>query len=162
MSSYNIRRATLADVAAMVALQNAVIRTGAFSAYQHEVTEDWFADAFLTGPAAICCHLAEGVGLVAFQTLERHPLLPSGWADIGTFAAPEARRSGAGRGLFATTVAVARGAGVSTINATIRADNATALAYYAAMGFADYAHDPDWRLQDGRVRGRVSKRLDLL
>lgn len=116
----------------MAALQNQVIRTGAFSAYQQAVTEDWFRNTFLTGPGAISCHLAEKAQLVAFQTLERHPALPPDWADIGTFVAAEARRGGAGRALFPVSLAAARQTGISTLNASIRGDNSAALAFYSA------------------------------
>lgn len=145
----------------MVALQNEVIRSGAFSAYQQAVTEHWFSSTFLTGPGAISCHLAEKAQIVALQTLERHPALPPDWADIGTFVAPRTRRGGAGRALFSASLAAARQAGISTLNASIRGDNTAALAFYSALGFVDYALDPGWCLADGRVTGRVSKRFNL-
>ena len=55
----------------------------------------------------------------------------------------------------------ARGAGVTVLNATIRADNAPGLGYYARRGFVDYAEDPDFRLKSGARVGRVSRRFDL-
>jgi hypothetical protein len=50
---------------------------------------------------------------------------------------------------------------VAVINATIRADNAPGLGYYARRGFTDYATDPAFSLRDGTIVGRISRRFDL-
>ncbi len=47
------------------------------------------------------------------------------------------------------------------IDATIRADNASGLAYYKAMGFTDWDVLRDVPLSDGRVVDRIRKRFDL-
>ena len=60
----------------------------------------------------------------------------------------------------AATAADAR-AGVTAIIASIRADNVPGLAYYARLGFVDFAHDPDFALTDGRIVGRVHRRYDI-
>lgn len=158
-----IRAAIPADAPAMTALQNAIIAIGGTTAYQQPRSEDEVRADYITAPEAICCHVAldaDGT-LLGFQALGRWPGLPEGWADIGTFVTPAHQRSGAGAALFAATIATARAKGVTTINATIRADNLPGLGYYARRGFADHAADPAWALDDGRVVGRVSKRFDL-
>jgi GNAT superfamily N-acetyltransferase len=126
------------------------------------VREEELAEDYVTGPGAIAAHVAvAGGAIIGFQVLSRNPELPAGWADIGTYVSAGARGTGAGAALFAATRAAAARAGVAAINATIRADNRLGLGYYGRMGFSDYAADPDWRLDDGRRVGRVSKRFGI-
>ena len=68
---------------------------------------------------------------------------------------------GIGAGLFALTCDLLRNAGLTQIIASVRADNAPGLSYYARIGFVDIGHDPDFSLNDGRVVGRVHRRFDL-
>ncbi|MBP1887174.1 ribosomal protein S18 acetylase RimI-like enzyme [Ensifer mexicanus] len=68
---------------------------------------------------------------------------------------------GAGTALFAAAKAHAREAGLEAINATIRADNAGGLAYYAKMGFIDYKVEKAVPLKDGQPVDRISKRYLL-
>jgi N-acetylglutamate synthase-like GNAT family acetyltransferase len=158
-----VRQATVTDATAMADLLNTIIRIGGTTAHETEMTEDHIAQYYITGPAVICCHVAVTDGrLIGFQALDRNHALPAGWGDIGTFVAPDVQRSGAGLRLFAATCDAARAAGIATINATIRADNAPGLGYYARRGFVDYAADPDYRLSDGRRVGRISRRFDLV
>ncbi len=159
-----IRPATTDDVPGMVALLNRIIAKGGTTAHEVPYTEDKFATAYLTGADAIACLVADAAerGLLGFQVLGYWPGLPAGWVDIGTFVSENARGTGAGAALFAATKALAMARGDRTINATIRADNALGLAFYARCGFVDYAADPDYRLGDGTVVGRISKRFDLV
>lgn len=158
-----LRPATPADAPAMTALQNEIIAIGGTTAYQRPRSEDEVREDYITAPEAICCHVAldKDSNLIGFQALGRWPGLPEGWADIGTFVSPSHQRSGAGALLFAATVRIARSAGIATLNATIRADNAPGLGYYARRGFRDYGSDPDWALDNGRVVGRIHRRFDL-
>lgn len=157
-----IRPATPQDAAQMAALLNRIIRIGGTTAHQQEKTAEKVRIDYVDGPDCLCCHVAEEVGqILGFQALGHHDGLPAGWGDIGTFVAPDVQARGTGAALFAATAASARALGVTAINATIRADNAPGLAYYSRIGFADYAHDPDWALQDGTVTGRISRRFDL-
>lgn len=157
----NLRAATPADAPAMTALINRIIAIGGTTAHQHPFTEARVLRDYIEGPEVICCFIAEADGLLGFQSLGRNPALAEGWGDIGTFVDPGRQRTGAGAALFAATCRAARTAGVSVINATIRADNLPGLGFYGRRGFVDYAHDPDYALQDGRVVGRVSRRFDL-
>lgn len=156
-----LRPALPGDVVAMAALQNRIIRIGGTTAYQTERSVE-AVRGYVDGEGAICCFVAEEAGaVIGFQSLGQSPGLPEGWGDIGTFVEPGVQAKGVGAALFAATVEAARGAGVRVINATIRADNVPGLAYYARQGFADYAQDPDYALQDGRRVGRVHRRYDL-
>ncbi len=158
-----IRRASLADASGMTGVQNAIIRVGGTTAHEVERTADQVAAAYLTGPAAVYAHVAEDGGrVIGFQVLGLYPGLPLGWADIGTFVQPGLQRGGVGAGLFTATLAWARARGIVALNATIRADNAVGLGYYAKRGFVDYATEPDITLKDGRVVGRISKRFDVI
>jgi len=146
----------------MTALLNRIIAIGGTTAHEVAFTPEAIIAHYIEGVEPICCHLAEDdQGLIGFQSVGHNPALPEGWGDIGTFVAPDRQRSGAGQALFAVTVTAARGAGVRVLNATIRADNAPGLGYYARRGFVDYAEDPDFRLKSGARVGRVSRRFDL-
>lgn len=154
-----IRRAIPADAEAMVGLQNRIIRIGGTTAYQEERTAGEVLDEYICGPGALSCFVAEAAGqIVGFQALGLWDGLPEGWGDIGTFVSPDVQAKGIGTALFTATRAAA---GVKVINATIRADNQPGLRFYARLGFADYAFDPEFTLRDGRKVGRVSRRFDL-
>lgn len=157
-----VRAATLADVSAMTAILNAIIAIGGTTAHQTPKSEARVRADYLDGPEALCCFVAEEAGrVIGFQALGRWPGLAAGWGDIGTFVVPGGQARGTGAALFAATRQAAQNRGLTTINATIRADNVPGLAYYARIGFVDHASDPDWTLEDGRRVGRISRRFDL-
>lgn len=157
-----LRPARLGDALAMAALLNRIIAIGGTTAHEAPFAPEAIIAHYIQGDEPICCHLAEDEqGLIGFQSVGHNAALPEGWGDIGTFVAPDRQRSGAGQALFAVTVTAARGAGVKVLNATIRADNAPGLGYYARRGFVDYAEDPDFRLKSGARVGRISRRFDL-
>lgn len=156
-----VRPARPDDAAAMAALQNRIIRVGGTTAHQVEHSVEQVREAYITGTGVVCCHVAEDGGIAGFQSVERWDGVPPGWGDIGTFVDPDVQARGIGAALFAATAAACRAAGLVAINATIRADNRPGLAYYARIGFADYAREDGWALDDGRVVGRVLRRYDL-
>lgn len=156
------RPTTLADIPALCALQGRIVRTGGTTAREVPLSESDFTAEYLMDPDVTYCHTAVLEGrAVGFQSVGLHPALPAGWGDIGTFVDPDLQRSGAGQALFAATVAAVRKAGLTTINATIRADNVPGLAYYAHIGFRDYRAEPGYTLSTGRIVGRVHRRFDL-
>ena len=157
-----VRPATPADASAMTALLNAIIAIGGTTAHQHPKTEAQVRTDYIDGPEALTCVVAEDGGqVIGFQSVGTWPGLPGGWGDIGTFVAPGVQARGTGAALFVATCAAAREKRLAVLNATIRADNVPGLAYYARIGFTDYAHDPDWTLEDGRKVGRISRRFAL-
>ena len=158
-----VRPAEAGDAIALTALINEIVAIGGTTAHRTAFSPARFAEYYLTGPDAVCCHAvisAQG-GALGFQVLGLHPALPAGWLDIGTYVRPDARGTGAGSALFAATLVTARRNNATAINATIRADNVLGLGYYQWMGFVDYASEPEFRLQDGQQVGRISKRYDL-
>lgn len=156
------RPTTLTDISALCALQGRIVRIGGTTAREIALQEGPFAEAYLTGTDVICCHTAVLDGrAVGFQSVGLNPALPPGWGDIGTFVDPDLQGTGAGQVLFAATLTAVRAAGLSTLNATIRADNVPGLAYYARIGFRDYGAEPLYALSSGRVVGRVHRRFDL-
>lgn len=146
----------------MAALLNRIIAIGGTTAHEAPFAPEAVIAHYIEGAEQICCHLAEDdLGLIGFQSVGHNAALPEGWGDIGTFVTPDRQRTGAGQALFAVTRTAARGAGVKVLNATIRADNAPGLGYYARRGFVDYAEDPDFTLKSGARVGRVSRRFEL-
>jgi GNAT superfamily N-acetyltransferase len=157
-----VRSANFRDAAGMTGLQNAVIRIGGTTAFEMERDTDDLTDAYLTGPTALCAHVAEDAGrIIGFQVLGIYCDMPDRWGDIGTFVHPDVQRGGVGAALFAATLDWARANGVPTLLAVIRADNVVGLGYYAKRGFADWGSEPDITLKDGRVVGRIAKRFDV-
>jgi L-amino acid N-acyltransferase YncA len=161
-----IRAATPADAAAMAALLNEIIAAGGTTAYENPFDATAMDDQYISGTTVICCSVAERDGrLVGFQGLfwpdDADDPFPPGWAIIATFVRRGERGGGIGAALFARTRTEARKAGVTTIDATIRADNAGGLAFYTHMGFRDYGRLAAVPLKDGTPVDRVRKRLDL-
>lgn len=156
-----IRPAIPSDAAAMADLLNRIIAIGGTTAHELPFSPAQVDHHYISGATVVCCHLAEdAAGLIGFQAVEHFPGR-AGWGDIGSFVDPARQRSGAGAALFAATEAACRAAGLTAINATIRADNAPGLGYYARRGFVDYAQEPDYALKSGRVVGRISLCFDL-
>lgn len=158
-----VRPAELRDATGMTTLQNAVIRIGGTTAFEVERSVDEVTQAYLTGPHALCAHVAEDGGrIVGFQVLGLYPGIPDRWGDIGTFVHPDVQRGGVGATLFAATVDWARAHGVATLLAVIRADNRVGLGYYGKRGFVDWGSEPDLTLKDGRRVARIAKRFDVV
>lgn len=148
------RPAEPTDAASMAEVQNAIHRAGLRA---NPVDIAFVQERYLDPEHRIACTVAvEDDRILGFQSLKRawpgNPYeVPEGWGIIGTHIHPELGRSGIGRSLFARSLAAAVAAGLRHIDATIGADNAPGLAYYAAMGFVPY--------RDGD--GAIPHRLDL-
>lgn len=159
------RPATPADAPEMAALLNEIIAIGGTTAHEDPWSPEAMRDHYIAHPGLIACTVAELDGrLAGFQHLgwpRDKDDLPPGWAAIATFVRQGQAGRGIGAALFAATRAAAEAAGVATIDATIRADNAGGLGFYAARGFVDYAVLPAIPLKDGRPVDRVRKRYDL-
>jgi len=177
------RPATDADAAPLADLLNAIVRAGGTTAIETELSPEDFATWFMHAPGVISLTVAsDGSGIVGFQHLERvedwpedYPghrpehwpehrpdnrpdNWPDNWAAIATFTRIGDARRGVGRALMQTTLAAARAAQIAWIDATIRADNAAGLGFYARMGFEDYAIRRAVPLADGTPVDRISKK----
>jgi L-amino acid N-acyltransferase YncA len=157
-----VRPAHATDAAACVEILNAIIRTGGTTAIETPLTADEITDWFLESDTVICCHVAEYNGVVAgFQSVGCGSDLPDDWGDMASFAAEGMTGKGIGSALFAATRLAARTAGLSGLNATIRADNDSGLRYYNRMGFKDYDLIPAVPLANGRRVDRICKKYLL-
>ncbi len=158
----NIRPAAVKDTAQMADILNEIIAIGGSTAHETPVTaqnlEDWYLNA-----DAYCCFVAiDDAGDVAgFQALETSDAYGAGIGEISTFARQTPKTSGTGTALFKATVEGARAANLAAINAKIRADNVSGLAYYTKMGFQDHSVIPGVPLSDGTPVDRVLKRYQL-
>src|SRR4051812_854028 len=159
-----IRPTVRADARALADLLNEIIAAGGTTAYETPFTPEAFADAHIDGPAVITSMIAEHDDdrPMGFQILLASDKLGPGWGDIGTFARRGSTTRGIGSALFAATKAAAIAAGLKAINATIRADNTGGLAFYARMGFVDYAVARAVPLADGTPVDRISRRYQLI
>jgi L-amino acid N-acyltransferase YncA len=163
-ASLIVRPVMPGDAADCADLLNAIIARGGTTALQRPYSPERLAEAYLTGPAVLCCHVAidPGTGQIeGFQTLGRLPTLPDGVGDIGTFARVGNTQRGVGSALFAATCACSRALGLTALNAVIRADNVGGLAFYARLGFVDHAVMVGTLLDDGTVVDRIVKRYAL-
>lgn len=148
------------DAAALADILNPIILAGGTTGIEDVLDPPTLAHWFIDGPDVIACHLAEAGGKpLGFQSLSHYGDLPPGWADIATFARQP--RCGIGSALFAATCAAARAAGIVTVNATIRADNAGGLAFYRRLGFVPCRTTPAVPLRDGTPVDRLHHRRDL-
>ena len=153
-----IRQARPLDAGAMADLLNEIIAIGGTTAHQTPVTAGDVRQFHIDGPDVLAGVVAEEGGqVVGWQSVE----VWAGEAHIGTFVQPALQARGVGLAMFGLTRDLVAKAGVRSIIAFIRADNASGLAFYARAGFVDYGHDPCFALNDGRVVGRVHRRFDL-
>lgn len=153
-----VRGAAPSDAAAMAGLLNRIIAIGGTTAHQLPKDAGTVRRDYIDGPDCITSVVAEDDGrILGWQAIGWY----QGDAHIGTFVEPGIQARGIGALMFARTLSDARAAGIKTIHASIRADNVPGLAYYARMGFADHAHDPDFALNDGTVVGRVHRLFHL-
>lgn len=156
-----IRLAKIEDTIQMAAILNEIISIGGTTALENSVSaadmESWYLSA------ALFCHIAlDDTGqLAGFQTVEHSDAYSPGIGEISTFARRTPVLRGVGTALFHATIQSARNAGLTEINAKIRADNAPGLAYYSKMGFQDHSVIPSVPLKDGTKVDRILKRYSL-
>jgi dephospho-CoA kinase len=134
-----IRPAGLADAEGIAAVLNAVVREGNLSAVDRTFTPAQ-ERAFLRGlPARSYLTIAEvGNVVAAFQVVEPYAGYTNAMdhaATLGTYVAGAVRGVGLGRRMSEETFEQARSKGFAKIVVQVRADNAGALGFYAALGF---------------------------
>ena len=110
---------------------------------------------YIAGPELLAAVMAEDRGrVIGWQSVEMWQAEAHG----GTFVQPGTQANGVGAAMFAMAREVVRLAGVRAIIAGIRADNVPGLACYGRMGFVEFARDPEFAPNDGRVH----RRFDLV
>ena len=146
----------------MADLLNEIIAIGGTTAFEDPVTPQDMVDCYIKGPLLECCHVAvDDRGDVAgFQSIDFDEV-PNGVGYIATFARQTPVVRGVGTALFEATRQFAKKAGLTTINAKIRADNAPGLAYYSKMGFQDHSVVRGVPLKDGTPIDRIVKLYSL-
>jgi GNAT superfamily N-acetyltransferase len=153
-----VRPASPKDAAGMAEVLNIIIAIGGTTAHQHSTNEAKVRQHAIDGPDVLSAVVAEADSeIIGWQSVE----LEHGEAHIGTFVRPGVQAKGIGAAMFTLTCAALRERGEKAIIASIRADNVPGLAYYARIGFRDFAADPDFTLEDGRKVGRIHRRFDL-
>lgn len=147
----------------MAALLNEIIRIGGTTAFENAVGPEDMADWYVECDGLYCCYVAiDNNGNVAgFQALEHTDAYGPGVSEISSFARQTPLVRGTGTALFEATRAFAETAGLSAINAKIRADNLPGLAYYTKMGFSDHSVIPGVPLKDGTPVDRILKRYQV-
>lgn len=153
-----IRPAHPDDAAAMADLLNEIIAIGGTTAHETPKSAADIRHDHIDGPDVRSAVVAELDGqILGWQSVG----FWQGDPHIGTFVRHGIQARGVGAAMFALTCDTLRRAGITYIAASIRADNAPGLAYYARIGFRDIGHDADFALSDGRRVGRVHRRFDL-
>lgn len=145
-----------ADLPALVALFNAIVRAGGTTAHEEEWDLPIFKGYYFDDPVIVHTVLADDTPIGFQAVFERGEGL-----SIGSFTDQANPVKGAGAVMFAATKAAAIKAGYPWIDAKIRADNVPGLAYYSKMGFEDFKVVKDVPLADGTPMDRVTKRLLL-
>jgi ribosomal-protein-alanine acetyltransferase len=138
--TWELRRASVDDLDALVALEHATFPSDAWS--RNLMREE------LTGP-----HRYYLVAVASDGRIEGYAglLAPqgAGEADIQTIAVAEAvRRRGLGRVLVQTLLAEARRRGASEVLLEVRADNPSAQRLYRTLGFEGIATRPHYYQPD--------------
>ena len=147
------------DEGPLTAILNEIIEAGGTTAYESPFTPERLRAYHLDGPTVLCCHVVLWDGVpVGFQVVNANPDLPEGWGDMASFTRRAPPVPGAGSALFEATRARAKALGIPMLNATIRADNAPGLGYYAKMGFVDYAVLPGVPMSDGTPIDRIRRK----
>jgi ribosomal-protein-alanine N-acetyltransferase len=140
---YELRRATVADLEQIMALETSTFPTDAWSAdsMSTELASEHTYYLFAFDPA-VPDVLAGYGGLLAPQG--------SGEGDIQTLAVADgARRQGLGRELVTALLAEAAARGAEEVFLEVRADNPNARALYDSMGFEQIAVRAKYYQPDG-------------
>ena len=164
MSSLEIRPVRSSDAAELADLINALIAIGGTTALEDPFTPEQLDHTYLTGPEVFCCNVAvdrETGRLEGFQTIVREISFEEGWADIGTWARVDGKQRGVGSALFEAGCERARELGLTTLIATIRADNTGGLIFYDKLGFDDCGVLKGETLKDGTPVDKIQRRYSL-
>jgi len=158
-----VRHAGDLDARDMADLLNAIIRKGGTTALTQPVTREAISARFRQEQGRSAWHVAEDDSgtILGFQSITPHHALPPEACDIATFVRLGVTGLGIGSALFDASRIAATALGYHWINATIRADNASGLAYYQSRGFEPYALQKGIALDDGTLVDKISTRFAL-
>lgn len=158
-----IRPAHAFDAGEIAALLCEIIAIGGTTALTGDVSRDDILEKMARADGTGAWHVAETEEgeIVGFQWIAPNSTLPPEAVDIATFAKPGKQGLGIGSKLFDATRAAAKRLGYTWINANIRADNDSGLAYYQSRGFENYGKIEGYKMADGRAVNKILKRLDL-
>jgi dephospho-CoA kinase len=133
------RSARLEDAEGIAAVLNSVVRERGRSVIDRTFTPAQERAFLRRLPARSCLTLVEVGSVVAgFQVVEPFAAYTGAMnhvATLGTYVAASVRGAGLGRRMSEETFEQARAAGFAKIVVQVRADNAGALGFYAALGF---------------------------
>ena len=140
-TNFRIRRATPVDAASIVAIWEAIAAEKIYSAIDRPFTIEGEREYLQSLSAREGIFLAETDTrqVVGFQSLDQWTKLFHSMdhvGQLGTFVLREWRGRGIGKQLAANTFAFARSTGYEKLVIFVRASNAGAQKFYAALGFA--------------------------
>lgn len=141
--TWQLRRATLDDLDAIMVIEERVFATDAWS---REIMAAELEDRYCYYLVAV--RVDDPTDLVAYAGLRAPQGEPQ--ADIQTIAVAEhARRHGLGRVLMQSLIAEARQRGATELFLEVRADNPGAQSLYGMLGFEPIAVRPRYYQPDG-------------
>jgi L-amino acid N-acyltransferase YncA len=166
MTHLEVRRASAADAEAIVAVLDVVVSERIYSAIDKVWSVEQEARYLESLSSREAFHVAvdERKGIVGVQSLERwSTVFPSmsHVAQVGTFLLPQWRAKGAGRLLWAATVAFARKANYRKMAIQVRASNVGAQAFYKRLGFNECGRLARQVIIDGVEDDEVLMELSL-
>ena len=152
----NIRQARVEDAGALASITNTIIRETLVTFTTNERSaESVVADINARGPSFLVAeHEGEVVGFATYGPFRSGP----GYAQCREHSiqlVPEVRGSGLGRLLMAKLQEAAQAERVHVLIAGISSANPAAVAFHAALGFAEVGHLPE-------VGFKWGQRLDLV
>ncbi|WP_298933306.1 GNAT family N-acetyltransferase [uncultured Ruegeria sp.] len=152
----NIRQARVEDAGSITSITNTIIRETLVTFTTNERSaESIVADIKARGPGFLVAeHEGEVIGFATYGPFRSGP----GYAQCREHSiqlAPEVRGSGLGRLLMAKLQEVAQAERVHVLIAGISSANPAAVAFHAALGFAEVGHLPE-------VGFKWGQRLDLV
>ena len=143
MTTWQLRRATVDDLEAIMAIESAVFGSDAWSSdTMRAELRDRNGFYLVASPAGHPDKIEAYAGLRAPRRAPQ--------ADIQTIAvAPSARRQGLGRVLMTQLMNEARDRGASEIFLEVRADNPSAKSLYDSLDYEEIAVRPNYYQPDG-------------
>jgi GNAT superfamily N-acetyltransferase len=163
MSQIIIQTGSAVDLRQTADLINEIIAIGGTTAITKPLSREEIEGWLLGDPDRSVWHVAMDAdgNVLGFQWVGPFGDLPPEACEIGTFVKAGRTGFGIGSKLFEATKLAARLLGYDWINAEIRADNVSGLAYYQSRSFEIYGRKDGLVLEDGSEVSKVLKRYNL-